>query len=85
MRPLLFKALPAMALYLPAGIPVDCMKPNFQAIKMHTNSKIENPTRKASARAMLLVFRLPPEPSLSIKKSAEAKLAMMAINANATR
>lgn len=33
------------------------------------NSKIENPTRKASARAMLLVLRFPSAPSFIMKKS----------------
>lgn len=52
---------------------------------MHKNSKIENPTRKASALAMLLVFRLPSVPSRIMKKSAEPRLARMAMNAIATR
>lgn len=61
------------------------MYPSFHAIKMQTNSKTENPTRNAKARAMLLVFRLPSVPSFIMKKSAEARLAMMAMNASATK
>lgn len=61
------------------------MYPSFQAIKMQTNSNIENPTRNASARAMLLVLALPPVPSFIMKKSAEARLPRMAKNASATR
>ena len=41
--------------------------------------------RKARARAMLLVLALPFVPSFIMKKSAVAKLAMMAKNAMATR
>lgn len=60
------------------------MYPNFHEIKMQINSKIENPTRNASARAMLLVLRLPSVPSFSMKKSADPKLARTAKNAKAT-
>jgi len=54
---------------------------------MQIKSTTENPTRKASARAMrlppwLVVFLLPLR---IMKKRAEAKLAKMAINARATR
>jgi hypothetical protein len=71
--------------YLPAGIPVGCMYPSFQAIRMHRNSNTESPTRNAKARAMLLVLRLPSVPFLIMKKSAKARLATMAVNANATK
>ena len=60
------------------------MYPNFHEIKMQINSKIENPTRNASARAMLLVLRLPSVPSFSMKKCADRKLARTAKNAKAT-
>ena len=52
---------------------------------MQTNNSTENPIRKASARAMLLVLTFPLAPSFIMKKSAEAKLASMAKKANATR
>ena len=61
------------------------MYPSFQAIRMQTNNNIENPTRNASARAMLLVLALPAVPSFIMKKSADAKLPRMAKNASATR
>lgn len=61
------------------------MYPSFHAMRMQINSKTENPTRKAKARAMLLVLRLPSVPFFIMKKSAEARLAMMAMNANATK
>ena len=71
--------------HLPTGKPVGWMYPAFQAIKMQTNSSTEKPIRKASARAMLLVFAFPSVPSFIMKKSAAAKLAMMAKNASATK
>ena len=49
------------------------------------NSRIEKPTRKASARAMLLVLGLPSRPSRIMKNSAEPRLPMMATNARSTR
>lgn len=53
---------------------------------MHKNNNTENPTRMASARAMRVdlsgVFSPPPR---SMKKSAAARLAMMARKASATR
>ena len=55
---------------------------------MQTNNSTEKPILKASARAMLLVFALPLAlslPSFIMKKSAAAKLAMMAKNAKATK
>jgi len=52
---------------------------------MHTNNTIENPTRNASARHMLLVLAFPFVPSFIMKKSAVAKLPSMAKNASATR
>ena len=51
---------------------------------MQINIRIENPTRNASARAMLLVLRLPSVPSFSMKKRADPKLARTAKNASAT-
>ena len=42
------------------------------------NSRIEKPTRNASARAMLLVLGLPSRPSRIMKNSAEPRLPMMA-------
>ena len=73
-------------IYLPAGIPVGWMYPNFQASKMQMNSKIENPTRKASALAMpsflafaaLLGFSF--SPPLSINSIAAAKLHTIAMS-----
>ena len=61
------------------------MTPIFHAIKMQTNSSTEKPMRKASAFAMPLVLVFPLAPSFSMKKSAAARLAMMAKNAKATR
>ena len=52
---------------------------------MQINSTIEKPTRNASARAMLPDFALLPLPPLSMKKSADPRLARMAKNAIATR
>ena len=52
---------------------------------MQMKSNTENPMRKARARAMPLVLALPFVPSFIMKKSAVAKLAMMAKNAMATR
>ena len=71
--------------HLPTGRPVGWIYPIFQAIKMQTNSSTEMPIRKASARAMLLVLALPSVPSFIMKKSAAAKLAMIAKKANATK
>ena len=61
------------------------MYPNFQAVKMQTNRSTDSPMRKARARAMLLVFAFPSVPSFIMKKSATAKLAMMAKKVIATR
>ena len=52
---------------------------------MQTNRSTEKPIRKASAFAMPLVLAFPLVPSLSMKKSAVPKLAMMAKNASATK
>lgn len=46
---------------------------------------MEKPTRKASARAMLLVLGLPFLPSVIMKYSAEPRLARMATKPRATR
>ena len=62
-----------------------CMYPNFQAVKMQTNKNTDSPMRNARARAMLLVFAFPSVPSFIMKKSATARLAMMAKKAIATR
>eukprot|EP01041_Mallomonas_annulata_P017537 gene17537-36058_t len=45
---------------------------------MQTKSSTENPMRKASALAMLLVFAFPLAPSFIMKNSAVARLARMA-------
>ena len=71
--------------YFPTGKPVGWMTPIFHAIKMQTNSSTEKPIRKASAFAMLLVLAFPLVPSFNMKKSAAARLAMMAKNAKATK
>ena len=52
---------------------------------MHTNSRMEKPTRKASARAMLFVFGRPSCPSRIMKNSAEPRLPMIARKARITR
>ena len=49
------------------------------------NSSTENPTRKASARAMWLVLALPLVPSFIMKYRAAARLPRMAMKANAIR
>ena len=61
------------------------MYPSFQAVKMHTNKSTDIPMRNASARAILLVLALPSVPSFIMKKSAAAKLAIMAKKATATK
>ena len=61
------------------------MYPNFQAVKMQTNKNTDSPMRNAKARAMLLVLAFPSVPSFIMKKSATARLAMMAKKAIATR
>ena len=52
---------------------------------MQMNSRIENPTRIAYARTILLDLALPSCPSFIMKKSAEPRLTMMETKAKATR
>jgi len=67
------------------GIPVGWMYPSFQATRMQTNSRMENPTRNASARTMLPVLGRPSSPSRIMKNSAEPRLAMIARKATMTK
>jgi hypothetical protein len=74
--------------YLPGGIPVGCMTPNFHAMSMQANSRMEIPTRIPNARAMRLDFSdllatfCPPR---IMNTSAKARLPRMAAKASATR
>ena len=65
------------------------MYPSFHAASTHMNSTIENPTRNAKARAMLLAFAFPSclsfSPPLNMKNMAVTKLPRMAMKPKITR
>jgi hypothetical protein len=61
------------------------MIPAFQAIKIQTNSKIENPTRMAKALAMRLDLEGAFSPPRIMKYKAAARLPKMTTKAIATR
>jgi hypothetical protein len=61
------------------------MTPIFQAIKIQTNNRMENPTRMANARAMRLDLERVFSPPRIMKYKAAAKLPKMTTKAIATR
>lgn len=69
----------------PCGIPVGWIQPSFQATSTQTNSKMENPTRVASARAMRFDLAVSDCPPRIMKYKAAAKLPRMTTKAKATR
>lgn len=74
----------------PAGMPVGWIQPIFQASRMHRKTRMEKPTRKASAVAMLplragrSVVSSDLEPRI-MYTNAKAREQRMAVNARATR
>ena len=66
-------------------MPVGWIHPIFQATSTQTNSRMEKPTRIASARAMRLDLTVSDCPPRIMKYKAKAKLPKMTIKANATR
>jgi len=74
-----------MKTYWPCAIPVGWIHPSFQATSTQTNSKMENPTRIASARAMRLDLTVSDCPPRNMKNKAKARLPKMTTKAKATR
>ena len=71
--------------YRPVGMPPGWMYPNFQAAKMLTNSKIENPTRMASALNIREDFRWSFLLPRIMKNKALARLLRMTTKPKMTR
>ena len=69
----------------PGGMPVGWIQPSIQATITQTNSKMEKPTRIASARAMRLDWAVSVCPGLTMKYKAAAKLPKMTMKASTTR
>ena len=61
------------------------MTPVFHAIKIHTNNRMENPTRMAKARAIRLDLDGAFWPPRIMKNKAAARLPKMTTKASTTR